>query len=178
MAKERLKSPRARLFVALDLPEAVRAGIVAWGTGALADPALRPVGPESLHVTLAFLGYLPEKEIQRVGGDRRGERGPGAPVELGIRCRVRSAVVRASSRFRPTRPGTIALQAASEERLVAARLYKPEKRPFWPHVTVARVRREERGSKRAGAGLESPRERFRNLSCSRFDGVRIVSLPF
>ena len=32
--------------------------------------------------------------------------------------------------------------------MIAARLYEPEKRPFWPHVTVARVRREERGSKR------------------------------
>ena len=45
-------------------------------------------------------------------------------------------------------PGAVALQAGLEEKLVAARLYEPEKRPFWPHVTVARVRREERGSKR------------------------------
>jgi len=39
MAKERLKSPRARLFVALDLPEAVRTGIAAWGRRELVDPA-------------------------------------------------------------------------------------------------------------------------------------------
>src|SRR5260221_10523659 len=45
-------------------------------------------------------------------------------------------------------PDTIALQAGLEEKLIAARLYKPEKRPFWPHVTVARGRREERGSDR------------------------------
>jgi hypothetical protein len=31
VTKERLKSPRARLFVALDLPEETREGIVAWG---------------------------------------------------------------------------------------------------------------------------------------------------
>jgi len=44
MAKERLKSPRARLFVALDLPEALREGIVAWGRRELDDPALQ-AGP-------------------------------------------------------------------------------------------------------------------------------------
>ena len=45
MAKERLKSPRARLFVALDLPDRVRDGLVAWQREALTDPALRPVAP-------------------------------------------------------------------------------------------------------------------------------------
>jgi exopolyphosphatase/guanosine-5'-triphosphate,3'-diphosphate pyrophosphatase len=66
VVKERLKSPRARLFVALDLPDQAREGIVAWGREALADPALRPVAPESLHITLAFLGYRPEKEIEEI----------------------------------------------------------------------------------------------------------------
>jgi len=45
-------------------------------------------------------------------------------------------------------PGAIALQSELEEGLVAARLYEPEKRPFWPHVTVARVKHEGKGSKR------------------------------
>ena len=66
MAKERLKSPRARLFVALDLPDEVRAEIEAWGRMELGDPALRPVRREALHVTLAFLGYRAEKEIPRL----------------------------------------------------------------------------------------------------------------
>ena len=35
MAKQRLKSPRARLFIALDLPQDVRAGLVAWQQTAL-----------------------------------------------------------------------------------------------------------------------------------------------
>ena len=66
MAKERLKSPRARLFVALDLPQDVRAGLVDWQRTALADPALRVVRPEALHMTLIFLGYHPEKEIKKM----------------------------------------------------------------------------------------------------------------
>ena len=42
----------------------------------------------------------------------------------------------------------VELQAELEEKLVAGRLYEPEKRPFWPHVTVARVKPEGKGSKR------------------------------
>ena len=34
-------------------------------------------------------------------------------------------------------PGTV-------RALADARLHRPEKRPFWPHVTVARVKRGER----------------------------------
>jgi RNA 2',3'-cyclic 3'-phosphodiesterase len=148
MAKERLKSPRARLFVALDLPDAVRAGIAAWGRKELVDPVLRPVKPDSLHITLAFLGWLPEKEIPRLaeiveasGGGAPSVRLAG-PVQRPERGHPRLFALAAKS------PGTVTLQSSLEERLVAARLYEPEKRPFWPHVTVARVRREERGSKR------------------------------
>lgn len=156
MAKERLKSPRARLFVALDLPESVRAGIGEWGRGALADPALRPVAPESLHVTLAFLGWTAEKEISRLEEIVAATRAPAPTIELGDavprpeRGRPRLFALPASS------PATIALQAGLRERLVAARLYEPEKRPFWPHVTVARVRREERSSKRPARVSKPP----------------------
>jgi RNA 2',3'-cyclic 3'-phosphodiesterase len=148
MAKERLKSPRARLFVALDLPDPVRAGIAEWSGGALADPALRQVKPESLHITLAFLGYLPEKEIPRLTEIVEASQASAPSIELGNpaprpeRGSPRLFALPAES------PGTIALQWMLEEKLVAARLFEPEKRPFWPHVTVARVRREERGSKR------------------------------
>jgi len=173
MAKERLKSPRARLFVALDLPDRVRAGIVEWGRGALADRALRPVGPESLHITLAFLGYLPEKEISRLGEivEASGGRAPsislGDPVPRPDRGRPRLFALPAES------PDTIALRAGIEERLVAARLYKSEKRPFWPHVTVARVRREERGSQRPASVSRPPGELPKDL-LQRFDGVRMT----
>jgi 2'-5' RNA ligase len=148
MAKERLKSPRARLFVALDLPDSLTAGIDAWGREALADPALRPLPAASLHVTLVFLGYLPEKEIGRIGEIVEGLAGPAPRVEL------RDPVQR-PERGRPRlfalpvfSPETVSLQGELEERLVAERLHEPERRPFWPHLTVARVRPEGRGSKR------------------------------
>ena len=36
------------------------------------------------------------------------------------------------------------MQAAVSDALEAGRWYWPEKRPFWPHVTLARVKRGER----------------------------------
>jgi len=78
--KARLKSPRARLFVALDLPEPVREGIVAWQQAELSDEALRVVGPENLHITLAFLGYMPEKAIGSVAEVVNAISAPAPPV--------------------------------------------------------------------------------------------------
>ena len=171
MAKERLKSPRARLFVALDLPGALRDGIVAWGRRELDDPALRVVPRESLHITLAFLGYMPEKEVGRLGGIVEGLEGPAPRIELGdpvakpSRRRPRLFALPASS------SGAVELQAELERRLVAERLYEPEKRVFWPHVTVARVKsggkesRRPRRVEKAPGGL--PRELLHGTSCVR-----------
>jgi len=147
MAKVRLKSPRARLFVALELPTALRTDIVQWGREELCDKSLRPVAPDSLHITLAFLGYLPEREIEDLREIIAAAAAPAPQIEL------RDPVPRPRNRPRlfalpAVSPESITLQRVLRERLVAAHLYKPEERPFWPHVTVARVRRERRGSKR------------------------------
>lgn len=156
VAKERLKSPRVRLFVALDLPDEVREGIVAWGREALADPALRPVAPESLHVTLAFLGHRPEKEIERIAALVRASAGPAPWLELRDperrppRGRARVFALPAIS------PSAEALQVGLSRGLEEAGFYKPEERPFWPHVTVARVRPEARGSRRPAVVSEPP----------------------
>lgn len=173
MATERPKSPRARLFVALDLPEWVKAGIAAWGGRALADPALRPVAEGSLHVTLAFLGWTAEKQVPRLSAIVESCAGPaprialGDPVQRPERGRPRLFALPVDS------PATIALQASLRQKLVAARLYEPEKRPFWPHVTVARVRREDRGSKRPARVSKLPRSLPKELLHS-FDGVRLT----
>jgi 2'-5' RNA ligase len=148
MAKERLKSPRARLFVALDLPEATRDEIVAWGWSELSDPALRPVSRDSLHITLAFLGYMPERDIERLGQIVVNLGASAPPLRLGDPFAKPSPKRPRLFALPADSPDTVVLQKSLEEKLVAERLYKPEKRPFWPHVTVARVKSEGRGSKR------------------------------
>jgi 2'-5' RNA ligase len=143
VAKERLKTPRARLFVALDLPQDVRAGLVAWQQTALADPALRVVRPEALHMTLVFLGYQNEKDAKAIAKAAFGA-GVAAPaVELasepvGVPGGKRPRLIALAAHSEET----VALQAQVERRLVEAGFYEPEKRPFWPHLTVARVKPE------------------------------------
>ncbi len=148
MAKERLKSPRARLFVALDLPDGVRAGIVAWQRAELTDEALRVVEPQNLHITLAFLGYLPERAISSVAAVLNSVAAPAPRIEL-----APEPVAKPKRRPRmigldAVSEGAVALQAGLAGELEARHLYKPETRPFWSHLTVARVRPERRGSKR------------------------------
>jgi len=161
------------LFVALDLPKSIREGIAKWGEKALSDPALRGLSSDSLHVTLAFLGWTAEKEIPRLGEIVASCAGPaprialGEPVQRPERGRPRLFALPVDS------PATVALQASLGEKLVAARLYEPEKRPFWPHVTVARVRREERGSQRPARVSKPPGALPKEL-LRPFGGVRLT----
>jgi RNA 2',3'-cyclic 3'-phosphodiesterase len=147
--KERLKSPRARLFVALDLPQDVRAGLVDWQRTALPDPALRVVRPEALHMTLVFLGYQATKDVKAIARAAFGVNSKAPAVELAAEPvgvprgkRPRLIALAANS------DETVALQKRIEKRLVEAGFYKPEKRPFWPHLTVARVKPEAPGSRK------------------------------
>jgi len=167
VVKERLKSPRVRLFVALDLPEELREGIASWGREALADPALRPVPLESLHITLAFLGHRYEKELEEIAAAVAESAGPAPWVEL-LDSEQRPPRGRARLYALPAlSPGTEALQAGVEQGLVAGGFYEPEKRPFWPHVTVARVRPEGRGSRRPAVVSEPPGQLPKGLSEAR-----------
>lgn len=173
VAKERLKSPRVRLFVALDLPEEVRQGIVDWGGEQLSEPVLRPVPEEALHITLAFLGYRAEREVGRIAEVVREAGGPAPwielldPVPVPPRGRARLYALPALS------PGAEMLQAGVERVLAEGRFYKPEKRPFWPHVTVARVRPEARGSRRPAA-VAAPPETLPESLREPFLGVRLT----
>jgi 2'-5' RNA ligase len=182
VAKERLKSPRARLFVALDLPDGVRDRLAAWQRAALPSvEALRPLAPDHLHVTLCFLGYHAERDIGRI-----------AEIVTGVTPRpVRIQFAAEAVPIPPSRPrlfavggespAAVELQAELSDRLVAARFYEPEKRPFWTHVTVARVRSERgtqagRGRRRRGRPMlvEKSPEALPEALVRPFDCVRVA----
>ena len=143
-------SPRARLFVALDLPEDARARLVEWREEALRGRSdLRPVAAPALHLTLVFIGYRPEKEIEVIGAAVAGAV-DGLPA-----AELRPAGVVGVP---PRRPRLFALdldddggragavQSAVSDTLEAGRWYEPEKRPFWPHITFTRVKRDARAA--------------------------------
>ncbi len=173
MSEEDDRGKRLRLFFALELPAEVRAGIAAWGGRELADPALRPVREESLHITFAFLGSRDPEQVEPLAAALRAGVGPAPLVELlepvprPPRGRARLFVLPVLS------AGAEALRAGLVERLVAAGLFEPEQRPFWPHVTVARVRAEGRGSRRPAVVERAPGGLPRRLS-EPFYGVRLA----
>ncbi len=139
---------RARLFLALDLPEDARSRLVDWRAVALGSRTdVRPVAPEALHVTLVFLGWQDESAAERIAEAAFGALADGPPPLL-TPVGVRSVP--------PRDPRLFALDLDDEEERatelqgrVSAALenggwYRPEKRPFWPHITLARVKRRER----------------------------------
>ena len=150
-ASGRPGSPRARLFLALDPPAPARDALARWRDEAIAGrDDLRPVAAQSLHLTLVFLGYRPEKEIPRIAGiaaealaDTAAARlAPGGVVPVPRRGRPRLfALDLEDDGARAT-----AAQAALSDALAAAGLYQPEKRPFWPHLTLARVKAGRRAA--------------------------------
>jgi 2'-5' RNA ligase len=139
-----------RLFVALDLPAAVRAQLAAWRDDLIAGrDDLRPVAEEALHVTLAFLGYRAEKEAEAIAEAISGpdvqERATSPFLAPGEVVPVPPRRPRLFALDLDDRDGAcVRLQQAVSDALEAKRFYTPEKRPFWPHVTLARVKRNLR----------------------------------
>jgi 2'-5' RNA ligase len=136
----------ARLFVALELPVAVRAQLAAFGHAAAdGDEGLRAVGEEALHVTLAFLGHRDVADLA-----------PAAEAVRNVNTAAPALALGDPLWLAPRRPhvltvalddidGTLAtLRATVVDSLAATLDWEAESRPFRPHVTVARVRRGAR----------------------------------
>ena len=126
------------------LPRDVVEALAAFARAADRE-GLRLLPPESLHVTLAFLGERPDEEADHVAAALGAAAAPAGPLGLA-----------GPAWLPPRRPGVLAvdlddpdggcarLQRAVSEALVALGVFAPERRPFRPHVTVARVRRGAR----------------------------------
>jgi RNA 2',3'-cyclic 3'-phosphodiesterase len=134
---------RARLFVALELPRETRELLSGWCPR---RRELRQLAPESLHVTLCFLGWRWADEIPAIG----------AACELVANMPAPELAIGRPLWLPPRRPGVLAVeledrggglgraQAALSAALVAGGWFAPETRPFLAHVTVARVRKGAR----------------------------------
>lgn len=158
-----------RLFVALDLPAPVVDALTAWRAPLLRGaPDLRPVAPEALHVTLAFLGAQPQTAVAPLAAlvEVCGARAGGvAGLALGEPLWLPRRRPRVLAVALEDRHGRLAaLQAGLVERLVAGGWHRAEARPYLPHVTVARVRGD--GGSRRDAAPAPP--------ALAFDGAAVV----
>jgi 2'-5' RNA ligase len=127
-----------RLFCALTLPEDVLDAVEEWQRRLPPGP-FRLVGRESLHVTLAFLGARPGREVEAIRGELEAAARAARPIRLRL------------LRYRPTRSvgmlvcedaggAAAGLAADLHARLQKLGVYEPERRRWLPHLTVLRFR--------------------------------------
>jgi 2'-5' RNA ligase len=131
-----------RLFVACDLPYAAAVAISDWQTAELERHDRLRVA-SSLHLTLCFLGDVEAERIPSIEEALAGV--PFSAFELdvvGVRFLPERGPKRVVAVELDDGAGALAaLQADVSRALAARRLFKPHKRPFLAHVTVARYRR-------------------------------------
>jgi 2'-5' RNA ligase len=164
------RGARARLFVAADLPAAVREQLASWTRRAAAElystgagRPLRLLDRDVLHLTLCFLGSRPVEEIAVIGSTVStcaggvGELSLSAPLWLGG-AHPRSLAVAIHDD-----DGDLArLQAAVSDAICDTTDWEPERRRFRAHVTVARTRGRTGGrrARRPIAGWNPVGDRF------------------
>jgi len=144
MARDRASGPEARslrLFVAVTIPEGVRAALAdSIGPWRERFPRARWVPPANVHVTIKFLGSTWPRLVGWVHDKVGAAASAHAPFEsrlegLGAFPSLRRARVLWAGLHDPGgRMGAIA--ASLDEAL--SREFAPEKRGFTPHLTVAR----------------------------------------
>ena len=119
-----------RLFVALDLPDGIRATLA---TTPIDRKTWRPIPEPNLHVTLAFLGNRPASDVDLIRPVIEAEH-DAPPLALGRILTLKRVLAAEIT-------GDLsALQARIATALQHVGVYTPEARRFRPHVTLARLR--------------------------------------
>ena len=169
-----------RTFVAATLePEVLRALEEAQARlrGVEGGRACRWVDAESIHLTFHFLGDVPAERLQEVfDAVARGSRGFG-PIDIaiaGLGCfpntrqpRIVWAGVREAS-------GRLADLQRTIGRELAGVGYPPERRPFTPHLTIGRARRDAARPDLAALGRAVSAQPEETLATMRVQRVHVI----
>src|SRR5216683_6152873 len=159
-----------RLFVALEIPVAVRENLAALLNSLRGlSPQTRWVRPENLHVTLKFIGEAPAAKLAEIRSALAGARSD-QPITLDFRGlgffpnekhpRVFWAGIEASPNLK-----TLAAEIdGATEKLGIPR----EQRPFSPHLTLARFEPARLQETLRGAVQESAQREFGSLRTGQF----------
>ena len=150
--------PQIRVFVAVELPADLREylGTLQSSVKASADVA-KWVAPELLHITLRFLGEIPEQRMSAVELATRAAAGTVKPFEL------RLAETGAFPHARNPRvlwvglepdAGVLALQRLQEaaEYQLDQHAFGREQKQFSPHITIGRLRDRSTSRERRDLG--------------------------
>jgi 2'-5' RNA ligase len=125
-----------RLFVAIDLPWDLRERLAGLATGIM---GARWVPRENMHLTLRFIGEVPNWRAEDIDLALHGIRGRGFPLTLsGVGLFEKAGRVTALWAGVERSSALEHLQTKIETALQRAGL-EPERRRFVPHVTLARL---------------------------------------
>jgi RNA 2',3'-cyclic 3'-phosphodiesterase len=161
---------RLRLFCALRLPDEVLDRLEPWQREHLSGG--RQVRREQLHLTLAFLGARPADDLPAVRGAlHAAARDSGEIVFSAVRYRETRSVGMLVLDDETGEAGRLALRLF--EGLEGAGMYRREKRPWLPHVTVLRFRERPRLDPPVpGLGRFSPSDAAVYMSVLRPSGAQ------
>ncbi len=130
-----------RLFIALDIDDAIRDRIALFMDGVSPfAPDARWVNPESLHVTLKFIGEQPDDAVDAIRLALQSIAAPTTEIHFrGYGFFPTSKSARVFWIGMDAGPQLAALAAAIDEAVAALGIAK-EDRAFSPHLTLARSR--------------------------------------
>jgi 2'-5' RNA ligase len=138
---------RYRTFIAIDVSPFARDRLVGvqQQLSALADD-VKWVEPDNLHLTLIFLGEVDERDVVDVCRAVTKSCADVAPFAFTLEGlgafptvrRPRTLIAKISEGHEAVR----SLQKAIEPALLDLGCYRREERPFTPHVTIGRVKRD------------------------------------
>ncbi len=131
-----------RLFVALDLDEEILLRIQKYISSVAGfAPDLRWVRPESLHITLKFIGERPQGEIDRIEEALGSVQAPSFPVVVGRYGFFPNAKFPRAFWTGVEAEAALTILVSAIEHTLAPLGISRENHPFSPHITLARGRR-------------------------------------
>jgi RNA 2',3'-cyclic 3'-phosphodiesterase len=153
-----------RIFIAIDLPDKIRHEIAELQRDLKpVSTSVRWVAPESIHLTLKFLGETAEDRIPEIDG-----------ALLGLTWKPFTVTVRGIGFFPGNRSPRVfwaGMEASSMQELaqqIDTRMenlgFEKEKRAFRPHITIARAR-----DTRIDNSLVSAAEKYENHDFGSFN---------
>ncbi len=135
-----------RLFVAIELPEAVKAALVAAQDPLRrGGPPVKWVAPAAMHLTLLFLGETDPARLAAVGAAMRAALAGARPLRLRLGAAGAFPDARRPSTLWVDVGGDLAALGQIHSALAAALAplgFPREQRAFRAHLTLGRVRRE------------------------------------
>jgi 2'-5' RNA ligase len=153
-----------RLFVAVNLPDPIRHAIESAAAPIRrAAPSVRWLPPDNFHITLKFLGSVPDDRVNTIKAALTAAATQASPFEMNVRG------AGAFPNFRRARVywvgvdgGDLLARLQHEvERTIAPLGFPTEARPFHPHITIGRVNQSPADEMRA---VETASRDFQNES--------------